>query len=253
MVIFMNTRGRQTEMTDTQMLRSAIVGLVRCAALEDELLLASTSHCDGIGSAERWGQVPTVAHNTEFKRQQVIRLEAVLHRQVPPNFAEIDHRSEEAYRVYAAMSVGEVTEEGRRAANDLVDALMVLSDADLNDPTRHEWLRGRPLWLQIIVRAFWHPMGHVGDWYVDNDMPQRGITLRRHAVATAEYLHAPDPSRGMAWYSLACTYAALGTTDGAIEALVQAAALNSDLRARIATEPDLETVREDRRVAALIG
>jgi hypothetical protein len=57
----------------------------------------------------------------------------------------------------------------------------------------------------------------------------------------------------MAWYSLACTYAAAGTTDGAVEALEHAAALNHDLRARIATEPDLEALRQDRRVAVLIG
>jgi len=244
---------RRIDMTETQALRTAIVGLLRCAAMEDELLLVSTSDRDWPGSAERWAPVPTVAHNTEFKRQQVIRLEAVLHHQMPPGFTEIDHRCERTYRAYAEMSPSIVAEDSRRTTNDLVDALLLVPDADLSDPARHEWLRGRPLWLQTIVRGFWHPTGHVGDWYAANDMAERGIALRRDAVATAEYLHAPDPARGMAWFSLACTYAAADTTDGAVEALEHAAALNEDLRARIATEPDLETVRQDRRVTALIG
>lgn len=77
--------------------------------------------------------------------------------------------------------------------------------------------------------------------------------MRRHAVATAEYLHAPDASRGMPWYSLASTYAAAGTTDGAVEALEHAAALNHDLRARMATEPEVDARRQDRRLAALVG
>ena len=85
------------------------------------------------------------------------------------------------------------------------------------------------------------------------EMAERGIALRRHAVATTEYPHAPDPSRGIAWFNLACTYAVAGTTDGAVEALEHAAALNKDLRACIPTEPDLDWLRQDRRGAALIG
>jgi hypothetical protein len=57
----------------------------------------------------------------------------------------------------------------------------------------------------------------------------------------------------MAWYSLASRYAAAGTTDGAVEALEHTAALSHDLRARIATEPDLDAHRQDRRLAALVG
>ncbi len=57
----------------------------------------------------------------------------------------------------------------------------------------------------------------------------------------------------MAWFSLACTYATLGTTEEAVLALERAATLNQDLRARVATEPELEAVREDRRVVALVG
>jgi hypothetical protein len=77
--------------------------------------------------------------------------------------------------------------------------------------------------------------------------------LRRHAVATAEYLHAPDASHGMSWYRLASRCAAAGTTDGAVEALEHAAAPNHDLRARMATEPDLDAHRQDRRLAAVVG
>jgi hypothetical protein len=208
-------------MNDTQPLKTAMVGLIRRAAMEDELLLISTSGHDHVGDAQHWAPAPTVAHNTQFKREQVARLEAVLRRETPPEFAAV--------------------------------ALLHLHDDDLIDPSRHEWLRGRPLWLQVIVRGFWHPLGHVGDWYVANGMTERGVALRRDAVTFAEYLHAPAESQGMAWFSLACTYATLGTTEEAVLALERAATLNRDLRARVATEPELEAVREDRRVLALVG
>jgi hypothetical protein len=238
-------------MNDTRALRTAIVGLIRCAATEDEMLLVSTSDNHEIGSAERWAAAPTIAHNTQFKREQVARLEAVLHHEDPPEFAAIDHASERTYRDFSAISPKLVAEESRKTTDALVDALLLLPDADLIDPSLHDWLRGRALWLQIIVRGFWHPLGHVGDWYVANAMAERGIALRQHAVATAEYLHAPKESCGMAWYSLACTYAALGIADEGVVALRHAAALNDDLRARAATDPDLESLRADARVAGI--
>jgi hypothetical protein len=240
-------------MTDTRALKTAIVGLLRCAATDDETLLISTADEGDAGSAQHWAPVPTIAHNTQFKREQITRLEAVLDGATPPDFAVIDHADERTYRRFAGLSRALVAEESRRTADDLVQTLLLLPDADLIDPSAHSWLRGRPLWLQIIVRGFWHPLGHVGDWYLANSMPERAIALRQHAVATAEYVHAPDEAQGMAWYSLACTAAAVGTTEDAVVALEHATALNHDLRSRVATEPELDALLEDPRVAAVVG
>jgi len=239
-------------MTDTRGLRTAIVGLIRLAAMEDELLLLSTAGHDDAGDAHHWAPLPTVAHNTHFKREQVSRLEAVLRDEIPPEFAVVDHTSEATYRAFATLSPALVAETSRHTADDLVDTLLRLSDDDLMDPSRHEWLRGRPLWLQVIVRGFWHPTGHVGDWYVANGMTERGVAMRRDAVASAEYLDAPAQAQGMAWFSLACTCVVLGSAEEAVGALERAATLNHDLRGRVATEPELEAVRDDRRVVALI-
>jgi hypothetical protein len=52
-------------------LRVSLVGLIGFAALEDQLLLARTSDDSTPGSPDSWAALPTVAHNTEFKRQQV--------------------------------------------------------------------------------------------------------------------------------------------------------------------------------------
>jgi hypothetical protein len=239
-------------MTDTRALRTAIVGLIRRAAIEDELLLIATSDRDDLGDAQRWAPVPIVAHNTQFKRDQITRLESILRQEAPPEFAMVDHTSDATYRAFAALSPSLVAESSRQATDALVTSLLLLPDDDLIDPSNHEWLRGRPLWLQVIVRGFWHPMGHVGDWYVANGMSERGLGLRRDAVATAEYLHAPSESQGMAWFSLACTQASLGSREEAVVALERAATLNHDLRERVATEPELEVLRDDRRVVALM-
>jgi len=72
-------------MPDIGELRSAIIGLLGFAAAEEQMLLAVAPAAEP-GSPQCWAAVPLVAHNTEFKRQQVQRLQAIERGQVPPDF-----------------------------------------------------------------------------------------------------------------------------------------------------------------------
>ena len=226
-------------------LRSALAGLIGFAAVEDALLLtdARVPGTQEAGSPDSWAAIPLVAHNTEFKRQQVIRLRAMRAGKAPQTFADFDHRSREMYERYARRSIGQVVTEHRRVTAALVDEVVQASDEDLIDPERNPWLRGRQLWLQIVVRGFWHPLGHVGEYYLGHEHPDRALTLHAHAVATARYLDAPPQACGMALYSLACTEARLGLLDEAAAHVRSAAELNPDLREKAATDPDLVELR----------
>lgn len=201
-------------MNGAQELRSAIIGLVGFAAAEEQMLLAAAP-ADEAGDPRCWAALPVIAHNTEFKHQQVLRLQAVRLGQVPPEFAEIDHASAQTYRGYAAIPAHEVAEDSSRVTGELVDGLNLVGDGDLRDPSRHQWLRGRELWLQVIVRGFWHPTGHLGEYYLAHAQPDRALALAMHAVVTASYLGAPDPARGMASYNLACAQARANLPDQA--------------------------------------
>lgn len=135
----------------------------------------------------------------------------------------------------------------------LFDGVRGLADEDLVDPSRHSWLRGRPLWLQVIVRGFWHPTGHIADYYLRHGQPDRAVALQAHAVATASYLGAPPLAAGMAWYGLACAQAAAGLGDAAAEALASALALNPDVRVNASRDPDLDVLRADGRLDAILA
>jgi hypothetical protein len=232
-------------------LRVSLAGLIALAAIEDELLLASARASDvpAEGSPQSWAALPLVAHNTEFKRQQVIRLRALRAGTTPRSFADVDHRSPEAYQRYARRTAAQVVNEQRRVTSALVDEIAQISDDDLTDPARNPWLRGRQLWLQIVVRGFWHPLGHVGEYYLEHAQPERALTLHEHAVATTSYLDAPDPARGMAQYSLACVQARAGLLVDAESTLRGAVELNTDLREKAASDPDLAGLRD----SALLG
>jgi len=65
-----------------------------------------------------------------------------------------------------------------------------------------------------------------------------------HAVATAGYLGAPGPARGMASYNLACAQAGSKLPDQAAVTLREAIGLNPGVRPNARRDPDLAVLRE---------
>jgi hypothetical protein len=233
-------------------LRATIIGLLGFAAAEERMLLAASADGEP-GDPGCWAAVPVVAHNTEFKHQQVQRLDAILANDVPPESSDIDHTSDEVYRAYAALPREQVARDNSRVSAQLIDGVTAVSDDDLRDPARNPWLRGRHLWLQIIVRGFWHPTGHIGGYYLEHAQPERAVALAEHGVATATYLGAADPVRGMAFYNLACAEARAERADDAAAALREAIALNPDVRANAARDTDLAILRSSGRLEAVLA
>lgn len=236
-------------MTGRDDLVGSITGLIGFAAAEEQRLLAAAPAGE-TGDAARWAALPVVAHNTQFRAQQVDRLRAITAGRVPGEFAEIDHRSAEVYLSYAGQDAACVRADSWRVAGELIEALASVPAADLLDPERNPWLRGRQLWLQVVVRGFWHPAGHLADYYLAHGQPGRAAGLAAHGVTLAGYLQVPDAAQGMAWYNLACAQARAGLLDEAADAARHAAELNPDLRTKLGAEPDLTAVRAGGRLAA---
>lgn len=269
-------------MTTTAGLRTAVIGLVAFAAAEEQMLLAASSSraagdvgvagyagvagdagaagyagvagdvgaagdASAAGDAACWAALPLVAHNAEFRRQQVERLAAIRDGRTPDEYSEIDHTSALGCERYQAVPAARVAAEASASASDLISYLSLTSDADLCEPARNPWLKGRQLWLQIIVRGFWHPAGHLADYYLAHDQPARAVALAAHAVATARYLDAPAPARGMACYNLACAQSRTGDLDLAAATVDAAIGLNPDLRRNASRDPDLRALRDSGR------
>jgi len=246
-------------MSDACAVRTVITGLLGFAAAEEEMLLtaaAAPAAADGDGTAggpHRWAAVSLLAHVTEFKFQQSERVRALLAARTPPEFGDIDHASPTVYAAYASRSSRDVVADARRTTASLLDGVRAVADEDLLDPARHPWLRGRTLWLQIIVRGFWHSTGHVADYYLRHGQPGRAVALQAHAVATATYLDAPDQAAGMAYYGLACAQAVAGLTDSAAVTLATALELNPDVRANAGRDPDLAPLHEGGRLEGILA
>jgi hypothetical protein len=241
-----------TSAVSTGSLRGAIAGLIGLAAAEEQRLAATADPAES-GSARCWAALPVIAHNAAFRQQQVTRLRAVRTGTTPPEFAEADHESAELYAELSARSAGAVTAAAWASAGDLLSELTQARDEDLLDPARNPWLRGRQLWLQVIVRGFWHPAGHLGEYYTRHGQAEQAVALAEHAVAAAGYLGAPAQASGMASYNLACAYVAADRIDAAAVAVDAAVALNTDLRANAARDPDLAPVRDSGLLAIVLA
>ena len=238
---------------DCAQLRAAISGLVSFAAAQEAALLAVAPDDAAGDGPGQWAASAAVAHNTEFKHQQVQRLRAVLSGTTPPAFGDIDHSSAQVYQRYAGQPADAVTAGSRDVTGELIGALLAITDEDLTDPGRNPWLGGRQLWLQVIVRGFWHPIGHVGEYYLSHDQPERALAVHSRAAECAGRLAAPAAARGMACYGLACAQARSGRADDALATLTKAVVLNPELRASAARDPDLAALRDAGRLTALPG
>jgi hypothetical protein len=234
-------------------LRETLAGLVSFAAAEETMLLTRAPCREASGDADLWAARPTIAHNSEFRCEQVQRLIAIRWGSEPPDFPRVDHAAPDAYRRYAEVDEKRVWELSRTTTAALIDETRRCSDADLLDPARNPWLRGRQLWLQIVVRGFWHPTGHVGDYYARHGHPERALALHSHALATARYLGAPPMAVGMAHYSLACVQALIGRADDAVASLALAVECNPDLREHARQAEDLRPLRDTGRLAAVLA
>jgi tetratricopeptide (TPR) repeat protein len=131
--------------------------------------------------------------------------------------------------------------------------MWAVSDEDLCDPSPNAFLAGRQLWLQVVVRGFWHPSGHLGEYYLAHGRFEDAIGLQSRAVVTGALLSVPDPAQAMAFYNLACAQARAGEPAAGLKSLQEAIGLNPQLRANAERDADLDRVREDGRLESLLG
>lgn len=237
-----NIGGKQLTSED---LRAAITAMLRLIAGAEEgaLLGLTPTEREQTGSAQAWSLSAAVAHNTEFKRQQVVRLRAVQSRESPPEFVEIDHGSDTVYAGFATLSGEAVLQDSRATTAALIDSLWAVEYEDLTQPERLPWLRGRPLWLQVVVRGFWHPGGHLSECLMRRNQGESALRLHRAGVALAEAVDLPPSARGMAQYSLACAQALSGDLSASLTSIGRAVAQNPDLAVNARRDPDLASAR----------
>ena len=200
---------------------------------------------DDSGSASSWSAKALLAHVTDFKHQQVVRVACLLRGEQAPDFAPVDHLDPAVYAGYEAPPWGEVLAGAEGVSAELVSRTRELDENVLTEPGPN----GRTLWAQLLVRGVWHSSGHIGPFLAQRGRPDKAEELQRRLVDRARELGLPPKpgSWAMGLYNLACAQVAGGRLTAARAALDEALALDPALARSVETDPDLDPLRADWR------
>jgi hypothetical protein len=223
---------------------SAILGYAQAC---EQTLLADlpAAERDAPGSPERWSAHALLAHNADFRREQVLRLRAVAASADPPDFPQVDHRDPAVYARCAARPGEAVQAELATVVPDLVAALDAVGDDQLGDPSLFPWTGGRQLWAQVLVRGVWHPIGHLADYLVDHGRPEQSFAAIDGVVRVARALRLPARPGGVALgvYVSAAVRARAGEREPALGLLRAALADDPALAEKAARDGDFDELR----------
>ena len=150
------------------------------------------------------------------------------------------------------MTWPEVEDLVHQVHRDLLESLKDVDEEQLNDSQRYEWTNGRPLWQRINFRCFYHPMQHIaelvakrGELELANDIQEETTELQLTLVET-------DTWRGNVLYNLGCHYAVTGQREKALENIGRGIELYPYLKEWAPQDEELESLRDDPGLIALL-
>jgi tetratricopeptide (TPR) repeat protein len=197
------------------------------------------------GTPERWAPKDILAHITEWEKRwlESFRKYGLENAPGAPARPGEDEANAQIFAENQARAWDDVAAESRRVFQQALAVTAALSEADVTDPQRFAWLRGRPFWRAICGTFYWHVEGHLFQMHIDRHAADRAVQI---AEAFAAQIGADEPAveRGLALYNLACSYSLAGKAEQAIAALKTAFALNPDLVEWSKQDTDLNPLRD---------
>lgn len=225
------------------MFQNAVIELLELAREEERTFVAGLTgeERDDPGSPASWSAKALLAHITDFKRQQVVRVECLQSGEQAPDFAPVDHLDPAVYAGCQAQAWDDVLARAEHVSGELVARSGELDEDVLTEPGAN----GRTLWAQLLVRGVWHSSGHLGPYLAQHGRADAAEALQQRLVDRARALGLPPKpgSWAMGLYNLACAQVAGGRLDDARATLDESLALDPALARSAESDPDLEPLR----------
>jgi tetratricopeptide (TPR) repeat protein len=213
------------------------------AALSDEERNAD-------GSFERWTAKDSIAHNSYWRKHHAVNVLAVLAGKSPIQ-TDDDQINEGVYSQYKDHSWDEIDTLVERSLEVMGEALAALSEADLQRDDFYPWEQGRPLWRELVVNIYTHPILHLSDWHIKRGNATRTAELYQEMTGQQTKLDDSPDWQGTIRYNNACSFSLLGDKETAINELREALKLNPGLTDWSKQDPDFEPIRGEAGYKAL--
>lgn len=213
------------------------------ATLSDEERIAD-------GTLEHWTAKDNVAHNSYWRKRHADDVLDVLAGQSPIEEDE-DEINARVYAQYKNQTWDEIVALLDESLERMGDALAKLSEDDLQNDKFYSWEQGRPLWRELVVNMYSHPVIHISEWHIKKGNATRAAKMYREMTGQLTTLDDSPDWQGTIRYNNACSFSLLGDKETAIDELREALKLNPGLTEWSQQDPDFEPIREEAGYKAL--
>ena len=229
----------------TSRLVAALPGLLERGRSAEDALVAglSAEERDAAGTLERWSAKDLIAHCTSWRANLIATLEAALRGEAPPPLSNVNEMNARTFEDNKARSWEEVLSEAGAGWDRLAELISQLEDEDLLAPDHYPWRRGLPLAQGVVLRLYWHPLVHLGEFYAQRGNRTAAEAIRADLLQAADELAWVPWLRGHTLYMVAGCSAALKDPAGALAALRESIALAPELKEWSRRDPGLAFVR----------
>jgi tetratricopeptide (TPR) repeat protein len=164
---------------------------------------------------------------------------------------DIDAANARIYAVNRDKSADEVKADARSSYDALEAAVAASTEADLVKP--HPRVPGALLSQVVPGNGHSHLGQHLWFWHAEQD-DEEAAEAAQHWVYDLDRAEFPEPkSVAASTYNLGCFYSRIGRPDEALFRFQQAFELDPTLKKLAKTDPDLDRMRNDPQLIALIG
>ncbi len=141
--------------------KSEIIGALQTerARYEEMLAQAGVERLNQPGATGEYSFKDVIAHLTAWQRRTVARLQAAKRGETPqlPNWdaEEVDRVNARIFETNRNRSVEEVLREWRQVFQQVINSAEALSEEELADANRFDWMEGEPL-SAVLASSYGH-------------------------------------------------------------------------------------------------
>lgn len=225
-------------------IKEKINKIIEVVAADQQTLLDSLSEKEKkeVGSVKRWTFKDVLVHSAFWWNVFLERLQAASQgKEVKKMSEDTNSINDGLLEEHKNDSWDIVLKENKRVRQEVLKWLDKLSEEDLTDTEKYEWMRGRALYHQFLGDC-WHDEWHYTRYLAEHNRLDEGVAMQENLVAQLKIL--PEWEY-IAIYNLACFYSVSGMREKAISTLKKALKMNPEMKEWSKEDPDFENIRKD--------
>jgi hypothetical protein len=235
-------------MSETDLKKRLLQTLVAAAEREAELHRLSAGPPPDDPS--EWSAKDHVAHLAHWRRHAGEVLTAIRTGAAPPESGDIDMRNAQVHAANQGRSADDIKEDALASYAELARAIDDCSDDDLLRPrVEREMLA----WEVVPPNGHLHLGEHLGFWHLAHGDVQAADQALNWMLEIHEAAFTDPRSRSFAEYYLACYFAKQGRTADAALHIQRSFELNPTLKEWALKDPDLDRIREEPELQAILA